>query len=285
MATTVDNPGVVYDWGIAGATTVVGPASATNNSIAIFDGTTGKLLKSTTNILFDGTGKLTFSGSGTVLAITSTQAATTIATGAFTCEGGMSCKLNFYCGGLIAIKPASGNTNLLIDAVASGNSGGIQWRTGTSARWVAIKDTASESGANAGSGWALQAYTDAGALIDSVIAALRAAGATLTLGGSTSRSVATTGGRIKKVTTVTDTVTLDSTYHHLLCNKASAMTVNLPAAASNSGREYYIKNINTGVVTIDANASETIDGATTYALSAQYQSVLLVCNGTSWDIY
>jgi hypothetical protein len=89
---------------------------------------------------------------------------------------------------------------------------------------------------------------------------------------------------IHSVSTITGTTTLDATYYVVLCSSGSPFTVNLPAAASNTGRVYFIKNINTGTVTIDGNASETIDGATTYSLSAQYQGVLIVSNGTNWFI-
>lgn len=89
---------------------------------------------------------------------------------------------------------------------------------------------------------------------------------------------------IQKVNTITATTTLDSSYSTVLCNSGSALTVNLPAAASHTGRVFYIKNINSGIVTIDGNASETIDGATTYSLTLQYQGVLIVSDGTNWFI-
>ena len=68
----------------------------------------------------------------------------------------------------------------------------------------------------------------------------------------------------------------DSIYsqYHIVCDKATAMTVNLPAATG-SGRHYYIKNVGAGVVTIDPNASETIDGETTQALQ-QWESMEII---------
>lgn len=60
-------------------------------------------------------------------------------------------------------------------------------------------------------------------------------------------------------------------------------TLTLYAAASNNGRHIYVKNSGTGVITIDANGSETIDGATTIALTAG-ASVLLRCDGSGWVI-
>lgn len=64
-----------------------------------------------------------------------------------------------------------------------------------------------------------------------------------------------------------------------------AVTITLPLSASSDGVKYHIKKLGTtGNVTIDANGAETIDGATTKVLSAQYASVTIVCDGTSWHI-
>ncbi len=65
----------------------------------------------------------------------------------------------------------------------------------------------------------------------------------------------------------------------------STVTITLPAAASNTGRAYYVKKQGTTAdVIIDANASETIDGALTITLALQYESVVLGCNGSTWAI-
>jgi hypothetical protein len=49
---------------------------------------------------------------------------------------------------------------------------------------------------------------------------------------------------------------------------------------------YHIKKIDSGAgnVIIDGNASETIDGATTYTLTTQYESVTIVSDGATWWI-
>jgi hypothetical protein len=80
------------------------------------------------------------------------------------------------------------------------------------------------------------------------------------------------------------TESLDIEFTTLICNSASAMTVNLPAAANLTGIMFTIKNINTGTVTIDGNGSETIDGSTTTALETKYSSITIVSNGTGWVI-
>jgi len=67
---------------------------------------------------------------------------------------------------------------------------------------------------------------------------------------------------------------------------SGAITITLPAAASSAGRIYVIKKIDSSgnAVTVDPNASETIDGATTVSLSSQYSTIIVQCNyaGTAW---
>lgn len=61
-------------------------------------------------------------------------------------------------------------------------------------------------------------------------------------------------------------------------------TITLPAVADSAGVEMTVKNISTGVITIDGAGAETIDGAANKVLYAQYDSVDLACNGTAWYI-
>ncbi len=67
---------------------------------------------------------------------------------------------------------------------------------------------------------------------------------------------------------------------------SGVITVTLPASSGLSGRLYFIKKTDAGAnaVTIDGNASETIDGATTVALSSQYDARLIVCDGSNWHV-
>lgn len=71
----------------------------------------------------------------------------------------------------------------------------------------------------------------------------------------------------------------------LLCNATgAAIVVALPAAASSAGRMLNIKKIDASAntVTIDPNGAELVDGAATLALTAQYQSTKIQCDGTAW---
>ena len=67
----------------------------------------------------------------------------------------------------------------------------------------------------------------------------------------------------------------------------AAFAITLFPAAGNAGKMLLIKRMNSGAndVTIDANASETIDGALTVALSAQYADITIQVNtsGTGWN--
>ena len=71
---------------------------------------------------------------------------------------------------------------------------------------------------------------------------------------------------------------------YYLNNGASAVTVNLPAVASCDGLEIVIKLLGTGTATIDASGSETIDGASTFALTLQNSSVNLIATSAGWRI-
>lgn len=69
-----------------------------------------------------------------------------------------------------------------------------------------------------------------------------------------------------------------------LCDAtAGSFSINLPAAATADGVEYTFKKTTAAnTVTLDANASELIDGATTLAMTTQWTSVTLHCDGSAW---
>lgn len=100
------------------------------------------------------------------------------------------------------------------------------------------------------------------------------------------RSIYSSGGLTTGLATKTADYTLDANDHTILCNTAAAaLVMTLPAAASHTGKEYVIKKIdNVANCTIDGNASETIDGATTVVLSVQWTGKRIQSNGTAWFI-
>ena len=101
------------------------------------------------------------------------------------------------------------------------------------------------------------------------------------------------GGLALPIATKTADATLSLAEHTVLANAASgAITLALPTAASayNSttgvGQIYTIKKIDSSAntVTVDGNGSETIDGAATQVLAAQWAVVRIQSNGSAWYI-
>lgn len=95
--------------------------------------------------------------------------------------------------------------------------------------------------------------------------------------------VAANGGGALSVAAVSTAITLSSDVN-LVTAGGSNLTVNLPAPSS--GVVVYVKKVDSGAgnVIISQNGSETIDGATSVALYAQYESMTFVSNGTNWFI-
>jgi len=73
----------------------------------------------------------------------------------------------------------------------------------------------------------------------------------------------------------------------ILVGNTGTMTITLPPAAVSAGVNYkFIKTTAAAsAITLDGNASETINGATTSALmNAQWESTEIVCDGSAWYI-
>lgn len=71
----------------------------------------------------------------------------------------------------------------------------------------------------------------------------------------------------------------------ILCDATSAaFTVTLPKAAMFKGREFDVKKIDASAntITIDGDGSETIDGAATASLAAQWDRARLFSDGANW---
>ena len=84
----------------------------------------------------------------------------------------------------------------------------------------------------------------------------------------------------------TTTYTALVTDGYINCS-GSVFTVTLFAASGNAGKVLTITKTDsslTNIITIDGNASETINGATTTTLNTQYESVTLYCDGSNWFI-
>lgn len=75
--------------------------------------------------------------------------------------------------------------------------------------------------------------------------------------------------------------------HTLLVSASAAnRTITLPPASTSANLMLIIKKTDAtaNTVTVDGNASETIDGVTTYVLGAQYKYVTIQCDGTGWHV-
>ncbi len=82
-------------------------------------------------------------------------------------------------------------------------------------------------------------------------------------------------------------VTVLATDSVLLCNAVGgAITYNLPAVATSPNKTYVMKKIDSSgsACTLDGNASEVIDGATTLATSTQWESFIIANNGVAWYV-
>jgi hypothetical protein len=101
----------------------------------------------------------------------------------------------------------------------------------------------------------------------------------------------------------TDTISLSSLYgsykaktanytalttdYFIACDASGgSFTITLPASSGNTGLQYFIKKTDSSgnTVTIDGNASETIDGSTTKVINTQYESISIISNGTNWYV-
>jgi len=88
--------------------------------------------------------------------------------------------------------------------------------------------------------------------------------------------------------TKTADYTLDPADSVILVNAASGnVTITFPAAAGATGKAYTIKRIDSSsnTVTLDPNASETIDGNTTIIFGSQWDSLSVFSDGSNWIIY
>jgi hypothetical protein len=86
----------------------------------------------------------------------------------------------------------------------------------------------------------------------------------------------------------TANTTASSTDYTLVFTGTVAASVTLPDATTCIGRIYQIKNASlfgpTPVVTINTTSAQTIDGIASWLLNQTYQSLMLVSNGTNWQI-
>lgn len=82
------------------------------------------------------------------------------------------------------------------------------------------------------------------------------------------------------------TLTVAETGTILVSASAANRTMTLPTAVGYSGLRYVIKKTDAtaNTVTVDGNASETIDGNATVVLRSQNSMIEIVSDGSNWQI-
>jgi len=85
-----------------------------------------------------------------------------------------------------------------------------------------------------------------------------------------------------KWTEINSTQTLDETYRVVGCD--GTFTVTLPPAAQFPDSDYTVKNIGTGVITVEGDGSETIDSELNVILNRFGETLRVISDGTEWHI-
>ena len=75
--------------------------------------------------------------------------------------------------------------------------------------------------------------------------------------------------------------TATSSDNLIICD--GTFTITLPTSVGIGGKVYNIKNKGTGIITVDANSTQTIDGELTVTLS-QYENLTIVSDNSNWLI-
>ena len=91
------------------------------------------------------------------------------------------------------------------------------------------------------------------------------------------------GGTSPSLRNATATDTFATASETINCT-SNTFTVNLPTATGIQGTVYTLVNSGTGVITFDANGTETINGSLTIDIKKQYVSRTVQSDGTNWII-
>lgn len=172
--------------GISGATYIGGIISAAG---AISTSSTTASTSTITGSIIAG-GGLGVAGAtyiGGILRVTDTTNATSTTTGSGSFSGGVSMGGDLWVGAsapggnLVLGGSARAALTQYIVRTAAGYNRDFMWQTGTTLRWVLRCTATAESGSDAGSNLQLIAGDDAGAVIDTPLSIVRAAGGAMTI--------------------------------------------------------------------------------------------------------
>lgn len=95
------------------------------------------------------------------------------------------------------------------------------------------------------------------------------------------------GGFNRKVNTMSVTTTINDSYNVIVATNTSGnIQADLPSASGRAGQEFiFYKRESGGTLIIDAAGADLIDGAGTYTLNTQYQTVTIISDGINrWMI-
>ena len=98
----------------------------------------------------------------------------------------------------------------------------------------------------------------------------------------TRKGIKSLGGITFPLTGISATYTIVNT-DYVIESTSGTFTVTLPTAVNVQGKQYVIKNVGTGTITVGTTLSQTIDGNNTISLS-QNEVIEVVSNGSNWKI-
>jgi len=106
-------------------------------------------------------------------------------------------------------------------------------------------------------------------------------GTTYDLSANRSWTITASGKSVNVVSINTDAGSASSTDYVYLAS--GTISITLPTAVGNQNL-YTIKNVGTGVITINTLLSQTIDGSLTAPIRVQYLSLTIISDGANWNI-
>lgn len=93
------------------------------------------------------------------------------------------------------------------------------------------------------------------------------------------------GGTVRSINSVNTSQTAGSTSgtdYVYLCS--GTMTLTMPDATASNTNLYTIKNVGSGIITINTTSAQTIDGSATIIMPVQYTSVDLISDTANWSV-
>ena len=207
-------------------------------------------------------------------------------TGAVTATAGVTATTNGFSATAGNITAVAGNISATVGTLSIGSTstltglvtatGGITTATGSYTTTGSGSFTATSTGT----------VSTASGNISSTSGNLVITAGTSTLGGKVTMSAAQ---KVKygAVKTANYTASLTADYVIPVNSSGGAFTISLPSGHA-AGDTFTIKDVNgslaTNNVTIDPNAAETIDGASTFVMTVNRQAVTVISDGTNWFI-